>query len=72
MLFVPLEFYDAKSSRRMKLDYWPGKGEESKPWVFYKHPDGQWVSLREATPDDIERLENAREEESKLWNQHGY
>jgi len=21
-------------------------------WVFYKHPDGQWVSMRKATDDD--------------------
>ena len=22
-------------------------------WVFYKHPDGQWVTLRKATPDEL-------------------
>lgn len=22
-------------------------------WVFFKHPDGQWVSLRKALPEEI-------------------
>lgn len=22
-------------------------------WVFYKHPDGQWVTLRPALPEEI-------------------
>jgi hypothetical protein len=22
-------------------------------WLFRKHPDGQWVSMRKATDDDI-------------------
>lgn len=22
-------------------------------WLFIKHPDGQWVSFREAEPDDL-------------------
>lgn len=24
-------------------------------WVFYKHPDGQWVTLRKATKEEIEK-----------------
>lgn len=28
------------------------------PWLFYKHPGGQWVSLRKATSDDIEAVLN--------------
>ena len=23
-------------------------------WVFYKHPDGQWVTLRQASEEEIE------------------
>lgn len=56
MLLVPLEFYDAKQGL-MKLDYW-SNGEE--PWLFYRHPDGQWVSLRRATKDDIDKLESTK------------
>jgi hypothetical protein len=26
-------------------------------WVFYKHPDGQWVTLRKATPDELAEAE---------------
>ena len=24
-------------------------------WVFYRRADGQWVTLREATPDEMHR-----------------
>ena len=46
-----IEFYDAASNRQMMLGTW---GDEK--WVFYKHPDGQWVSLRKATDDDVTRV----------------
>jgi hypothetical protein len=26
-------------------------------WVFYKHPDGQWVTLRKATEQELSRAE---------------
>jgi hypothetical protein len=29
-------------------------------WVFYKHPDGQWVTLRKATEQEIEDAKQAR------------
>jgi hypothetical protein len=25
-------------------------------WLCFKHPDGQWVTLRKATDDDLETL----------------
>src|SRR3990170_2812716 len=25
-------------------------------WLFYKHADGQWVSLRQATPADLDQV----------------
>ena len=56
MLLLPLEFYDTATMREMKLDYWSGK-EGGDPWLFYKHPDGQWVSVRKPTTADIEKLE---------------
>ena len=59
MSFSPpdaIEFYDAASGRQMMLGTW---GDEK--WMFYKHPDGQWVSLREATDDDIHRVNAAAE-----------
>lgn len=48
-------FYDGKSKRFMRLVYegpW-------KDWIVYKHPDGQWVSLRKATNDDWHALAQA-------------
>lgn len=35
----------------MLLREWGGR-----PWLFYKHADGHWVSLREATQDDLDNL----------------
>ena len=28
-------------------------------WIVFKHPDGQWVTLREATQDDLDVIGNA-------------
>lgn len=28
-------------------------------WLLFKHPDGQWVTLRKATDDDIAKLSQA-------------
>lgn len=35
-------------------------------WVYYKHPDGQWVTLRKATGDEIERAQQHRRTEAIL------
>lgn len=40
-----VEFFDTLSQRQMKLvtdGSWAG-------WIVYKHPDGQWVTLRRLT-----------------------
>ena len=47
----PMYFDDAKRGL-MKLEQW---GDEL--WLFYKHPDGQWVSLRKATDEDLDKLD---------------
>ena len=49
-----LRFFDNASKREMLLVYddapqWAG-------WLFWRHPDGQWVSLRKATTDDRLRI----------------
>lgn len=41
--------YDARSNRMVRLFKWESGGT----WVAYKHSDGQWVSLREATDADM-------------------
>jgi hypothetical protein len=45
-------FYDLASDRQMKLIT---EGPYRR-WLVFKHPDGQWVSLREATPKDYAQV----------------
>jgi hypothetical protein len=33
--------------------------ESLRGWIVYKHPDGQWVTLRKATDADTEAISNA-------------
>lgn len=45
-------FYDANSMRKLMLvEHGVMAG-----WLCYKHPDGQWVTLRKATEDDLGRI----------------
>lgn len=53
-----LEFYDAASKRKMKYVY-PDTDHWTAGWVLYRHPNGQWVTLRKATPEDIKALNGA-------------
>jgi hypothetical protein len=53
-----IEFFDAATSRRMKYVY-PGSSHWTAGWLLYKHPDGQWVTLRKATRDDIAAISGA-------------
>ena len=57
MLLVPIEFYDQATRRTMKLDYFPGTKDT---WLFFRHPDGQWVSLRRTSESDLDALEQAQ------------
>ena len=49
-------FYDKGTGRDMIL---VTEGH-SKDWLCYRHPDGQWVTLRKATIEDLKSLENAK------------
>ena len=44
-------FYSPILSKEMMLKNWEGE-----PWIFFKHPDGQWVSYRQASERDISEL----------------
>lgn len=33
--------YVSENGRRLLIRMW-----NDEPWIFYKHPDGQWVSLQ--------------------------
>lgn len=48
-----VRFYDAASGRNMVL---VADGAPMGGWLHYRHPNGQWVSLRKATDDDRARL----------------
>lgn len=49
-----VRFFDRRSGREMILVQEPGSDFDG--WLCYRHPDGQWVSLREATADDRRAL----------------
>lgn len=55
---APLRFYDQRREQNMMYVY-PDTKHELAGWLLYQHPDGQWVTLRKATDDDIERLSSA-------------
>jgi hypothetical protein len=37
-------------------------------WAFYKHPDGQWVTIRKATDDEISGATRKFEGDLKMKN----
>jgi hypothetical protein len=49
-------FHDLASGREMMLVH---AGELYAGWIVYKHPDGQWVTLREATDADRRAIDAA-------------
>ena len=51
-----VRFYDVISRREMLL---VGDGEPMEGWLCFRHPDGQWVTQRLATPEDIDVIANA-------------
>lgn len=56
-----IEFYDHNSNRQMMLADFHSGGL----WLFYKHPDGQWVSLAKPAFEDIKRIMDIRVKESQ-------
>ena len=49
-----IKFYSQTYKKEMKIEKWGGDF-----WLFYKHPDGQWVSLRKASDSDYKEIEKA-------------
>jgi hypothetical protein len=47
------------NGKQMKYCYPDCPRESLRGWILYKHPDGQWVTLRKATDDDIRRINEA-------------
>lgn len=51
------KFYSQSRKQEMMLVNEPGASWDG--WICYRHPDGQWVSLRKATKEDRAELDNA-------------
>jgi len=52
---VGIEFMEIRTNRLMKyVTAGPFYG-----WLVFKHPNGQWVSLRKATQDDLDDIGKA-------------
>lgn len=47
-----IEFHDAVRGPMLIREL------EGTPWLCYKHPDGQWVTLRKVTDEDIAMLKS--------------
>lgn len=54
-----VRFWDNASKREMLLVGDKEPQESWRGWLCYRHPDGQWVTLRKATPDDLDRIAGA-------------
>lgn len=52
-----VRFYDRATRREMLLVV--DDSRETDGWLCYKHPDGQWVTLRKATESDRATIEGA-------------
>lgn len=48
-----INFFDVNSHQEMLLIAEP---DPHAGWICYKHPDGQWVTLRKATEQDLQKL----------------
>lgn len=54
-----IKFFDkANNNREMLLV--DDKKSSANGWLCYRHPDGQWVTLREATQKDRDQIAAAR------------
>lgn len=53
---VGVRFFDQASQREMLL---VGDGEAYAGWLCFRGADGQWVTQRIATEDDLEKIANA-------------
>jgi hypothetical protein len=52
------EFFDQLSNREMLVK----NDSTGHAWLFYKGPEGDWVSMRAATDEDLELLDAAYDE----------
>jgi hypothetical protein len=53
---TPLRF---EANGKDMMYVYPDTKHELAGWILFRHPDGQWVTLRKATEDDVERITRA-------------
>ena len=53
---VPLRF---ESNGKEMMYCYPDSKHELAGWILYRHPDGQWVTLRKATDADVMEMSQA-------------
>ena len=53
---APLRF---ESNGKEMMYCYPDSKHELAGWILYRHPDGQWVTLRKATEADVEKISEA-------------
>jgi hypothetical protein len=58
-----LEFVDAATGRKCLVQTWGPDGL----WLFWKHPDGQYVGWRKLTDDDRDRILKAMKADADLY-----
>lgn len=61
-----LNFYDQETRRTMRYVY-PDTKHWAAGWLLFKHPDGQWVTLRKATENDLMRINATAELDKAVW-----
>lgn len=54
---VGIKFFS--NSRKQECMFCTEAGHSFYQWILYKHPDGQWVSLRKATQSDSNEIAGA-------------
>lgn len=53
---TPLRF---EANGKEMMYCYPDSKHELAGWILYRHPDGQWVTLRKATDADLEAMSTA-------------
>jgi hypothetical protein len=53
---APLRF---EANGKEMMYCYPDSQHELAGWILYRHPDGQWVTLRKATDEDTRRMSQA-------------
>jgi hypothetical protein len=51
-----IRFWDMASNQELLL---VGDGQPYSGWLLYRHVEGHWVTLRKATPSDIDAIADA-------------